>query len=199
MYCLTPPTSLCSDNTQNLHRSTVERIPRQCQHPRWKVNVLSNTLILANQKYHFRYSIGKSKTNIKVSNFVYYLSVHVHTCTDCILWTSAHQIIINEILCIADKLIECQLFDNIIVDIWFINWKKSDTSINYWQTLNVIKIICSISQCFWNLKGKNLKCNKFEVIVKNSYKQSDLRYLLPHDSSQQWGVRGLYYFLHGVV
>ena len=27
VYCLTPPTSLCSDNTQNLHSSTVERIP----------------------------------------------------------------------------------------------------------------------------------------------------------------------------
>ena len=30
MYYLTTPTSLCSDNTQNLHWSTVERIPRQC-------------------------------------------------------------------------------------------------------------------------------------------------------------------------
>ena len=30
VYRLTPPTSLCSGNTQNLHRSTVERIPK-CQ------------------------------------------------------------------------------------------------------------------------------------------------------------------------
>ena len=41
VYCLTPPTSLCSDNTQNLHSSTVERIPKQCLHPRPKVNVLA--------------------------------------------------------------------------------------------------------------------------------------------------------------
>ena len=40
VYCLTPPTSLCSDNTQNLHSSTVERIPK-CLHPRPKVNVLA--------------------------------------------------------------------------------------------------------------------------------------------------------------
>ena len=36
-----PPTSLCNDNTQNLHRSTVELIPKQCPHPRSKVNVLA--------------------------------------------------------------------------------------------------------------------------------------------------------------
>ena len=34
VYCLTPPTSLCSANTQNLHSSTVERILKQCPHPR---------------------------------------------------------------------------------------------------------------------------------------------------------------------
>ena len=41
VYCLTPSTSLCSDNTQNLHSSMVERIPKQCRHPRPKVNVLA--------------------------------------------------------------------------------------------------------------------------------------------------------------
>ena len=39
--CLTPPTSLCSANTQNLHSSTVVRISRQCPHPRPKANVLA--------------------------------------------------------------------------------------------------------------------------------------------------------------
>ena len=39
VYCLTPPTSLCSDNTQYLHRSTVDRIPKQCPNPRSKVYV----------------------------------------------------------------------------------------------------------------------------------------------------------------
>ena len=34
MHCLTPPTSMCSDNTENLHRSTV-------QHPRPKFTVLA--------------------------------------------------------------------------------------------------------------------------------------------------------------
>ena len=37
VYCL----SLCRDNTQNLHSSTVGRIPRQCPQPRPKVNVLA--------------------------------------------------------------------------------------------------------------------------------------------------------------
>ena len=41
VYCITPPASLCSDNTQNLHSSTVERIPKQCPHPRPKVNMLA--------------------------------------------------------------------------------------------------------------------------------------------------------------
>ena len=36
VYCRTPPTSLYSDNTQNLHRSTVEWISRQRHHPRSK-------------------------------------------------------------------------------------------------------------------------------------------------------------------
>ena len=36
LYRLTPPNFLCSDNTQNLHKSTVEWISRQCPHPRWK-------------------------------------------------------------------------------------------------------------------------------------------------------------------
>ena len=40
VYCLTPPTSLFSDNTQNLH-SSMERIPKQCPHPTPKVNVLA--------------------------------------------------------------------------------------------------------------------------------------------------------------
>ena len=42
VYCLTPATSLCSDNTQNLNISTVEQIPRQCPHPRPKVNMLAS-------------------------------------------------------------------------------------------------------------------------------------------------------------
>ena len=41
VYCLTQSTSICSDNTQILHRSTVEGIPKQCPHPRPKVNVLA--------------------------------------------------------------------------------------------------------------------------------------------------------------
>ena len=55
VYCLTLPTSLCSDNTQNLHRLTVEKIPRQCQHPsmiKIKGQYAGNkpiTLILANR------------------------------------------------------------------------------------------------------------------------------------------------------
>ena len=32
LFCL--PTSLCIDNTKNLHRSSVERILRQCAHVR---------------------------------------------------------------------------------------------------------------------------------------------------------------------
>ena len=40
VYCLTPATSLCSDNAQNLHISAVERIPRS------KVNVLATHQIL---------------------------------------------------------------------------------------------------------------------------------------------------------
>ena len=48
-YCLTPPTSLCSDNTQNLHRSSVERTPRQCPHSRWKVSVLATNQTLWSQ------------------------------------------------------------------------------------------------------------------------------------------------------
>ena len=40
-HCLTPPTSLYSDKTQNLHSSTVEPIPKECPHPRAKVNVLA--------------------------------------------------------------------------------------------------------------------------------------------------------------
>ena len=39
VYCPTPPTSLCSDNTQNLHSPTLERISK-CPHPRPKVNAL---------------------------------------------------------------------------------------------------------------------------------------------------------------
>ena len=35
VYCRAPSTSLCSDNTQNLYRSTVEQIPK---HLRSKVN-----------------------------------------------------------------------------------------------------------------------------------------------------------------
>ena len=41
VYCLTPPTSLCSDNVHNLHISTMERIPRQRPHPRPEVNVMA--------------------------------------------------------------------------------------------------------------------------------------------------------------
>ena len=48
-YCLKPPTSLCSDNTQNLHRPTVERIPKQCPHARPKVNVLATHKTLRSQ------------------------------------------------------------------------------------------------------------------------------------------------------
>ena len=40
-YYRTLPASLCSDNTQNLRRSTVERIPKQCPHQRSKVSVLT--------------------------------------------------------------------------------------------------------------------------------------------------------------
>ena len=40
-YYRTLPASLCSDNTQNLRRSTVERIPNQCPHQRSKVSVLT--------------------------------------------------------------------------------------------------------------------------------------------------------------
>ena len=48
VYCKTPLTSLYSENTQNLHRSTVEQIQKI---PKSKVNVLAtpNTLILANR------------------------------------------------------------------------------------------------------------------------------------------------------
>ena len=50
-YCLTLPSSLCSNNTQNL-RSTVDWIPRQCPDPRSKVNMLAThqtlSFILAN-------------------------------------------------------------------------------------------------------------------------------------------------------
>ena len=41
VYCLTPSTSLCNDNRQNLHKSTVERVPKQCPHPRPMVNVVA--------------------------------------------------------------------------------------------------------------------------------------------------------------
>ena len=37
VYCLTSPTYLCNDNT---HISMVEQIPKQCPHPRPKVNML---------------------------------------------------------------------------------------------------------------------------------------------------------------
>ena len=40
VYCLTPPTALCSDNTQNLHSSMVVWIPKS-PHPSPKVNVLA--------------------------------------------------------------------------------------------------------------------------------------------------------------
>ena len=49
VYCLTPPTSLCSDNTQNMHRSTVEWIPKQRPHPRLKGDVLATHLTLLSQ------------------------------------------------------------------------------------------------------------------------------------------------------
>ena len=48
-YCLTPPTSLCSDNTQNLHRSSVKRTPRQCPHSRLKVSVRATNQTLWSQ------------------------------------------------------------------------------------------------------------------------------------------------------
>ena len=41
VYCLTPPTYLCRDNTHSLHRSTVEQVPQQCPHPRSTVNALA--------------------------------------------------------------------------------------------------------------------------------------------------------------
>ena len=52
VYCLTPPTSRGSDNTQNLHSSTVERIPKY-PHPRPKVNVLA-TFILFKERRTFK-------------------------------------------------------------------------------------------------------------------------------------------------
>ena len=42
--------NLCSDKTQNLHRSTVKRIPRQCTHPRQKVDVLATHLYTSPQR-----------------------------------------------------------------------------------------------------------------------------------------------------
>ena len=42
VYCVRPPTSWCSDNTQNLHGSTVEWMPKQCPHSRPTVNVLAH-------------------------------------------------------------------------------------------------------------------------------------------------------------
>ena len=53
MYCLTPPTSLCSDYTENLHRLTVELIPRQCPYPRSKVIVLATYQTLWSQPIEY--------------------------------------------------------------------------------------------------------------------------------------------------
>ena len=52
LFCL--HTSLCIDNTKNLHRSSVERILRQCAHAAYKVEAqcavnTPNALILANR------------------------------------------------------------------------------------------------------------------------------------------------------
>ena len=51
VYCRTPPTSLCMDNTQTLHRSAVEQIPKQYPHPRSKVNLLENVVSTANNTW----------------------------------------------------------------------------------------------------------------------------------------------------
>ena len=40
VYCQTPATSLCSDNTHIVHRSTVERIQKLRPHPRPEANAL---------------------------------------------------------------------------------------------------------------------------------------------------------------
>ena len=84
MYCQTPPTSLCSDNTQNLHRSTVERrIPKQCPHPRSNFNLLpthTTLLILANRQ---RSGNGDGWTASCVSSFIKILVYHLHIVVPC--------------------------------------------------------------------------------------------------------------------
>ena len=56
VYCLTLPTSLCSDNTQNLHSSTVERILKTVPASKTKDKCAGNTpntFILANRLRRF--------------------------------------------------------------------------------------------------------------------------------------------------
>ena len=43
VYFLTPPSSLCSDNTQNLDRSMVGWMPKQCPHQRPNLLLLWGT------------------------------------------------------------------------------------------------------------------------------------------------------------
>ena len=55
----------CSDNTQNLHRSTVERIPKQFTHQRSKVNLLAT-----HKQFGISQQVEKPQCRLK-TNFVY--------------------------------------------------------------------------------------------------------------------------------
>ena len=61
---------LCSDNTPNLHRSTVEQIARQCLHPRSKVNELATHQTYIDLSQQADISIVNSTTNC----YSYYLN-----------------------------------------------------------------------------------------------------------------------------
>ena len=60
------PTYLCCDNTQNLHRSSVKQITKQCLHSRLKVNMMAEIkyMILANRRRSDIFMSAKCRTKV---------------------------------------------------------------------------------------------------------------------------------------
>ena len=67
VYCLTLSTSLCNDNTQDLHRSPI-RIQRQRQHPRSKARCACN-FDLRNRPISYALEFAAGRMQIHTSQY----------------------------------------------------------------------------------------------------------------------------------
>ena len=73
--CLTPPTSLCRDNTRDINRSLVQLIPIQCPHLNWwhipRVAILCNIITLVVDT-----KPAMERSTVKLRNVLPLRSVH---------------------------------------------------------------------------------------------------------------------------